>query len=194
MKVEFVIQKGFEFLIQGLNLSAKALGFHDWSGMTHYIFLIKNKLFTGAVLAVSLTLGVIAWIEQWVFAPAHTYIVFLLLMIAESALGTIKAMNVDGEKFNLDKAARIIPKGIAHTFALSASWHMSNAEALFAWMPSTVFVFFGIQNFMKAILHLVDLKWMDGSFANFMRNKFSQNNDFIPTDNENKPSRDQDPS
>lgn len=196
MTLEYIIQQVFQLIGKGLNLSAKAMGFHDFEGMNNYIFMIKNKLITASVLVVSFTLGFIAWVEQWVFAPAQTYIVFLLLMIAESILGTMKALRVDKEHFNLDKSARIIPKAIAHTFALSASWHMANSEPLFAWMPSTVFIFFGIQNFMKSILHLVDLKWMDGSFANFMREKFSQNNDFTPTEkkDEDKPSGDQDPS
>lgn len=196
MKLESFINELIKFIAQGLNLSAKAMGFHDWQGMTHYIFLIKNKLITGSVLLVSFMIGLTAWLEQFVFAPAQTYFVFLLLMASESILGTLKALRVDNEQFNLDKSARIIPKAIAHTFALSASWHMSNSEPLFAWMPSTVFIFFGIQNFMKSILHLVDLKYMDGSFANFMRDKFSQNNDFTPTEkkDEDKPKRDSDPT
>ena len=183
-----------KYIQLGADYTAKAWGFNDWSTMNQYIFLLKSKGITAAVLVASLTFGALAWIESWVFAPAYTYVVFLCLMFAESILGTLKAIRVDNERFNLDKSARIVPKAIAHTFALSASWHMSQAEALFAWMPSTVFIFFSIQNFMKAILHLVDLKYMEGSFANFMRNKFSQNNDFIPTDNEDKPSGDQDPS
>lgn len=185
------------FLIhEWADYTAKAWGFSDWHSMNHYIFFIKTKGATLAVLLTSILIGLIAWIESWVFSPAYTYVVFLSLMIAESLLGTIKAMRVDKEHFNLDKSARIVPKAIAHTFALSASWHMSNADALFSWMPSTVFVFFSIQNFMKSILHLVDMKYLEGSFANFMRDKFSQNNDFTPTEkkDENKPSGDQDPA
>lgn len=196
MKLIELIYKGFDLLNEGLDLSAKAMGFKNFDGMYHYIFFIKNKIFTLSLLMVSFSIGFITWLEKWVFAPAQTYIVFLLLMFSESLLGTVKALRVDKEHFNLDKSARIIPKALAHTFALSASWHMANSEPLFTWMPSTVFIFFGIQNFMKAILHLVDLKWMDGSFANFMREKFSQNNDFTPTrkKDEDKPSGDQDPS
>jgi hypothetical protein len=189
-----LIDQSIHLLQMGADYTAKAWGFSDWITMNQYIFFLKTKGITLAVLIASLTFGLLAWIESWVFSPAYTYVVFLCLMFAESILGTLKAIRVDKERFNLDKSARIIPKAIAHTFALSASWHMSNAEPLFTWMPSTVFIFFSIQNFMKAILHLVDLKYMEGSFANFMRNKFSQNNDFIPTDNENKRSGDQDPS
>lgn len=194
------IFKAFEhFLIlihDGANYTAKAWGFSDWNSMNHYIFFLKTKGATTAVLITSIMIGLIAWIESWVFSPAYTYVVFLSLMIAEAIFGTIKAIRVDKEHFNLDKSARIIPKAIAHTFALSTSWHMSNADPLFAWMPSSVFVFFSIKNFMKSILHLVDMNYLEGSFANFMRDKFSQNNDFIPTEkkDENKRSGDQDPS
>jgi hypothetical protein len=100
-------------------------------------------------------------------------------MLAEAILGTLKALYADNEKFNFDKFARLVPKFLAHTFALSSAYHMARAEELFSWMPSTIFIFFGIQNFMKCILHLVDLKVLDGGFANFMRQKFSQNNEYL---------------
>lgn len=182
------------FLFNGLEYSAKGFGFHDWNTMTHYIFLLVNKSVTSLLLISSLFIGMNGWIEDWIFSPLYTYVVFMALMLAEITLGTVKAITIDGEKFNWDKAGRIVPKLIAHTFALSAAFHMSNAEPLFSWMPSTVFIFFSIQNFMKCILHLVDMKSLDGSFANFMRNKFSQNNDFTPTENENQRKGDQDPS
>lgn len=171
---------------EGLDLSAKSFGFNNWDSMFSYTFLIANKITTFILLTTSITISLSGWIDDWIFSPVYTYMVFAGLTVAEALLGTVKAINVDSEKFNWDKFLRILPKFMAHTFALSAAFHMSKAEPLFSWMPSTVFVFFGIQNFMKCILHLVDLKVLDGSFANFMREKFSQNSEFIPTKNEDK--------
>lgn len=190
----FSMSNFFGFVQEGINLSARSFGFHSFESMISYIFVIANKLTTATVLITSITIGTFAWMEQWVFAPMYTYIVFSALTLSEALLGTAKAMLIDNEKFNWDKFLRIVPKFMAHTFALSAAFHMANAEPLFAWMPSTIFIFFGIQNFMKSILHLVDMNILDGSFANFMRERFSQNNQFQTQHNENKPSGDQDPS
>lgn len=181
MKRDILFQKSIETIIQGFNLFAKAFGFHDWDSMYTYIFIVVNKYLTLSVLVISFGISVSGWIESWVFSPAYTYVVFIGLMLAEINFGTFKAIRVDKERFDWDKAARIVPKFIAHTFALSAAFHMAKAEPLFTWMPSTVFIFFSAQNFMKSILHLVDMNALPESFANFMRDKFSQNNDFTLT-------------
>lgn len=181
---------------EGLNLAAKSFGFQEWDSMNSYIFMIANKSITSLILIFSFSIGITGWVENWIFAPLYTYMVFISLMLAEILLGTIKAMQIDKEKFNWDKFGRIAPKLLAHTFALSAAFHMAKAEPMFSWMPSSIFIFFSIQNFMKCLLHLIALKSLDGSVADFMMSKFSQNNDFIPTDtkNEDKHKGDSDPS
>lgn len=180
-----------KFIHEGFNLVAKSFGFNSIESMVSYTILIINKSTTITVLITSITLSFTGFIESWIFSPIYTYGVFISLMLAEAILGTLKAIVKDKEKFNFDKFVRIIPKFLAHTFALSSAFHMAKAEELFSWMPSTIFIFFGIQNFMKCILHLVDLKVLDGSFANFMRDKFSQNNEIKPAQYEDKPSGDQ---
>lgn len=175
---------------EGFNLAAKSFGFHDIESLSSYILIITNKLTTLAVLLTSFTLSLFGFIEDWIFAPIYTYAVFMILMTSEAVLGTFKALYFDKEKFNWDKFLRIIPKFLAHTFALSTAFHMAKAEELFSWMPSTIFIFFGIQNFMKSIMHLVDMKVLDGSFANFMRKKFSQNNEITHRDYEDESERD----
>lgn len=194
MKTEAILQKTIDFISHGFNLAAKSFGFHDWDSMSGYVFLIVNKTVTVSLLVISLTISINGWIESWIFSPFYTYAVFIALMLAEVFFGTLKAIKVDKEKFNWDKFGRLVPKFLAHTFALSAAYHMSKAEPLLVWMPSTVFIYFSVQNFMKSAMHLVDLKGLEGGFTDFMRQKFSQNNDFIPTKNENKPSGDQDPT
>jgi hypothetical protein len=196
MILEKIATKSTQFITEGLNLTAKSFGFHEWDSMNNYIFLIVNKSMTLMIFIFSFTIGVSGWVENWIFAPVYTYMVFISLMLAEISFGTIKAMYIDKEKFNWDKFGRIMPKLIAHTFALSAAFHMAKAEPLFLWMPSSIFIFFSIQNFMKCLLHLIALKSLDGSVADFMRSKFSQNNDFIPTDinNEDKQKGHSDPS
>lgn len=199
MKFLIVIQKVFGFIHEGFNLLAKSFGFHDFDSMGSYIFVISNKFTTGVVLAFSLVVGVNGWIDTWVFSPPYTYYVFIGLMLAEIILGTIKAIWIDKEAFNFDKAARIIPKFIGHTFALSSSFHLAQVEVLLGWMPSSVFIFFGVQNFLKGCMHFVALKGLEGDFIEFMKKKFAQNNDFIPTINknqkdENQRQRDSDPS
>jgi hypothetical protein len=196
MILEKILSKSIQFVMEALNLTAKSFGFQEWESMNSYIFLVINKTITGIILIFSFTIGVSGWVENWIFSPLYTYMVFISLMLAEIFLGTIKAMHIDKEKFNWDKFGRIAPKLIAHTFALSAAFHMSNAEPLFSWMPSSIFIFFSVQNFMKCLLHLIALKSLDGSISDFMARRFSQNNDFIPTDktNENEQSGDIDPS
>lgn len=179
-----------KFIQDGFNLVAKSFGFNSMESMVSYTMMISNKATTITVLITSFTLSFTGFIENWVFSPLYTYAVFMSLMMAEAILGTLKAIVKDKEKFNFDKFVRIIPKFLAHTFALSSAFHMAKAEELFSWMPSTIFIFFGIQNFMKCILHLVDLKVLDGSFANFMREKFAQNNEIKPVEYEDKPSGD----
>lgn len=189
MKTEAVLQKSFDFISHGFNLAAKSFGFQDWDSMSVYVFLLANKTVTVSLLIISFTISINGWIESWIFSPVYTYAVFIALMLAEVFFGTLKAIKVDKEKFNWDKFGRLMPKFLAHTFALSAAYHMSKAEPLLVWMPSTVFIYFSVQNFMKSAMHLVDLKGLEGGFTDFMRQKFSQNNDFIPTKNEDKPSR-----
>ncbi len=169
-----------EFIIHGANDTALALGFDSWSNMMHNILMYRDSAFTTKVAVASFGIGLLAMFEDWVFAPAYTYFVFIAVSVSESIFGTIKNVWREKNKFDLDKAIRIVPKVIAHTFALSAAWHMSKADPLFAWMPSTVFVFFTSQNFLKTVLHLVDLGWMDGNFANFIRDKFTAKNFTAP--------------
>lgn len=168
---------GAKFIQEGLNLAARSFGFQDMESMVSYTLIISNKLTTVVVFSTSAAISLLGFMEKWVFAPFYTYAVFMCLMLAEAILGTIKAIYFQKEKFNWDKFVRIAPKFLAHNFALMSAFHMAKAEELFSWMPSTIFIFFGIQNFMKSIMHLVDMKFLEGSFASFMKEKFSQNND-----------------
>ena len=171
-----------EFIIQGANDIAMAFGFDSWSNMVNNILMYRDFAFTSKVAVISFFIGLLTMFEDWVFAPAYTYFVFIAVSLAESICGTIKNVWKEKKKFDLDKAIRIVPKVIAHTFALSTAWHMSQADILFAWMPSAVFVYFTSQNFLKTLLHLVDLGWMDGDFANFIRDKFTAKNFNGPSD------------
>lgn len=165
-----------EFITRGMYLALHALGYSSFSVALDQLLLIKNKAFAVGLFLLSLGGGFFLWIEQWVFSPGTTYVVFVGLTVAESVCGTIKSIWYNGEQFEIDKSARVIPKLIAHTFALSAAWHLANADPLLGWMPSTVFIYFSSQNFLKTVLHMIDMKWMDGDFANFIRGKFTMNN------------------
>lgn len=165
-----------EFITKGLYLALDAIGYNSLTNAFHQIFLIKNKFLASSVFMVSIGGGLIIWIERWVYSPGATYVVFLALTIAESVFGTVKSTWYLHEKFDLTKSARIIPKIIAHSFALSSAWHMAQSDVLLGWMPSTIFIYFSTQNFLKTILHMIDMKWMDGNFANFIREKFVLNN------------------
>lgn len=189
--VVLFLKKGGSKLIQeGLDLSARSFGFQDMESLVSYTLLISNKLTTSIVLMTSVAISFLGFMEKWIFAPFYTYAVFMCLMLAEAILGTIKAIYFQKEKFNWDKFLRIAPKFLAHNFALMSAFHMAKAEELFSWMPSTIFIFFGIQNFMKSIMHLVDMKFLEGNFANFMKEKFSQNNEIKAAQYEDKPSGD----
>jgi len=185
------LQEFKDIFITGANDTAHALGFDSWANMIENLFIIRDYSLTIRIAAISFCVGLFTWIENWVFAPAYTYIIFIAVTLAESLFGTVKNIWKYKEKFNLDKAVRIVPKILAHTFALSCAWHMSKADPLFSWMPSTVFVFFTSQNFLKAILHLVDLGWMDGNFANFIRSKFTSKEYFTDQKSDQEDSKDQ---
>jgi hypothetical protein len=165
-----------EFISRGMYLSLHALGYDSFTTLLDQLLIIKNKTFAVSVFFLSIGGGFFVWIEQWIFSPGTTYLVFVALTVSESIFGTIKSLWYNKNKFQIDKSARIIPKLIAHTFALSAAWHLANADPLLGWMPSTIFIYFSTQNFLKSILHMIDMKWMDGNFADFIRGKFTMNN------------------
>ena len=167
-----------KYFVGTFNEFSHAWGFDSWTSMWTQLLMFRDTAFTGKVFMLSLCAGIFIWLEEWVFAPLHVLIVFTGMTVAESIFGAIKSQMVEKEKFHLDKFIRVIPKIIAHTFALSAAWHMSKADPLFSWMPSTVFIFFTSQNFLKTILHLVALGWMDGNFARFIQDKFTDSKYF----------------
>jgi len=165
-----------EFISKGLYLALDAIGYNSVTNAFHQIFLVKNKILASSVFLISIGGGIFIWIEQWVYSPGTTYIVFLALTVSESIFGTIKSTWYSQEKFDLNKSTRVIPKIIAHSFALSSAWHMAQSDVLLGWMPSTIFIYFSTQNFLKTIIHMIDMKWMDGDFARFIRGKFAINN------------------
>lgn len=159
-------------LQKGLQLALESIGYDSIYSAFNQIFLMKSKLITISILLFSVLSGVFIFIENWIFSPAITYYTFVVLSLAESIAGTLRATIINHEKFNFEKALRIIPKILSHTFCLSAAWYMSKSDPVLSWMPSTVFIYFSTHNFIKTVIHLVELKYVEGDFADFIRKKF----------------------
>jgi hypothetical protein len=172
-----IVNKGIFYFVQ-------AWGFDNVESLLNQTLFIKNKIYAVTLLMISVSVSV--WIDTYIFSPALTYFVFISLSFAESFTGTIKAIRVEKEKFDLDKSLKFIPKLLAHTFALSASWYLAKSDSLLAWMPSTIFIYFSVNNFLKSCLHLIDLKWLEGEFASFLKSKITEHNVFSITNEDAK--------
>jgi hypothetical protein len=168
-----LINAGLELIRQFTNEFTRAIGYTDLRDMITSILLIKNLGISLIVLLSSISLSLMMLIEQYVYSPVLAFIVAIVACVGESISGTYANVKVNGEKFDLNKALRFIPKTLSHAYFLSMAYHIAQAEILLAWLPSTVFIYLTAINFLKSVRNAGKLKWIEGSFVQFLESNIT---------------------
>lgn len=165
--------KGF---LKGLEIALNSVGYGSFLQAFSHIFLTQSKMVTMIAFIGSIPLGMIFFLENWVYAPSNHLFIFSILIFVEGILGTIRATVMDKEKFDLDKSLRVIPKWMAQVFLLSSAWHLSESTGVYEFLPTSVFAFLTFINFFKIFFHFVMLKLVDKETYEMVKKKFSDNN------------------
>lgn len=150
-----------------------SLGFDDAWDMITSIFVFKSKMLTLATSAVSLSLSLIMFIENYVFDPAFQYGLFIALIVASSASGSYVNVKVEGHPFDFSKFTRLFGKLVGQTLVLSFAFNMGNSNVVYGWLPNFVWIGLTGINFLRTCRNLAKMKWIEGSFADYLEKKFS---------------------
>lgn len=161
-----------------VNEFTRAIGYNDLGDMITSVLLIKNIGVSVLVLLGSVYISLVLIIEQYVYSPVFAFVIAIIACAGESITGTIAGVKADGETFDLNKSLRIIPKILSHAYFLSMSYNIAKAEMLLLWLPSTVFIYLTTINFLKSIRNAGKLKWVEGSFVEFLEKNISDKTNF----------------
>lgn len=148
------------------------LGFDSFSHLFRSVFGLKGALF--AFVQVSATSLAIAasFIKEWVWDPPSGAVVFGILVLVESLMGTYVAITIRKEKFNFRKFYNIAPKFLAHIGLLALAYNMGRHSVLLIWLPNACFAWFASRNFLAIVLDMIQLRLVKGEFADFLKRKF----------------------
>jgi hypothetical protein len=169
---------GYESMKIFVNEFTKAIGYDNLTDMITSVLLIKNFGISLIVFLGSVYISILMIIEEYVYSPVFAFVIALIACAGESISGTYTNITVDGEKFDLTKALRIIPKLLSHAYFLSMAFNAAKAEVLLSWLPSTVFIYLTMINVLKSIRNAGKLKWIDGSFVTFLETNLSDKTNF----------------
>lgn len=153
------------------NEISQAVGFDRIEDLLISVTFIKQAFLGFYMVWVSILVTGCMFFENYIFEQKYTYIIALSSTALESVFGTIANIRVDKEKFSLQKALRLVPKVISHGVFLSFSWHMGEAEDVFLFLPTFLFIYMTGINFVKGLWHVSRIGWISKDVAEIMQNK-----------------------
>jgi hypothetical protein len=154
---------------------SRAVGYNDITDMIASMFLIKSYAINSFVFSVSMIGSLCLFFETYIYNPLPGLMIFLVTSIGETFYGTVANIKINGEKFDINKALRVVPKILSHIFFLSLAWNMGQVELTLSWLAPAVFIYFTTMNFLKAVRSAGKLKYVTGSFVEFIEEKFADN-------------------
>ncbi len=151
----------------------RELGFETLSELLVTVLGIKSlTLVVLQVSAASLVAGS-EFLADYIYKPPSAVFIIVGLILADTLLGLLVAYNA-GHKVDLRKMTRMVPIMLSHLAVMSVSYHISLAEPVaFAWLPSAVFGFFAMRNFLSAVQNMIRLGWMRGEVLEYLNRRLS---------------------
>ena len=114
------------------------------------------------------------YIDIWVWSPPSAAYFILILLLVESITGTLVAVMVKKEVFNVKKFARTLPILVSHILILAICHNIGKFEPLLSWMTSAAFSWFSTRTALNIFIDLADLKFLKGEFVEFIRGKITK--------------------
>lgn len=141
-----------------------------WGSLKHY------KMHTVLPLAFSFALLLqVPFIEQWIWKPAWTLVMFTCVLIADFVLAVTSAKVIKKESFKTDKATKFVVSVLAYWFTIALAYNMEplvvafgiGGDAAFAYFGKAYFFFVFFLNVASAMRHMSDLGYLPKSVASF---------------------------